>query len=131
MEDKLWRFNSYIIFNRTPTLELTDFRFTNPVPVKYDGKVVGFACLHDEKIAAGGVYWGEFAIDYALPVRLDVENGEKYFTLPHATLREWVQIARAGSTDAAKLMPMIGDIDYIEIRKDCDDKQMPAIGEWL
>jgi len=135
MEDKLWRFVSCVLLNRGEQFELTDFRFENPVPVKLDGKLVGFCCLHDESDSTTGfnrrgVIWGEFAVEYSIPTRLDVENGAKVWTLPHVSLENWIQVSRAGSPDAAKLMPQIGKITHIELRSDCDDKNMLAIGEW-
>lgn len=78
-DTKLWRFRSVVV---SALQDGIAYRFRNPVPVTAGGKLVGFASVWVSAVTGIEEILADVAVDYAIPERLDVENGRKYWTLP-------------------------------------------------
>lgn len=107
---------------------MTDFRYENPVPVFSDDKLVGFAYMY----RMGQSLYADVAVDYSIPARLSVETGEKHYLLPYTRMHKYKIVSEMDAPEKKRMVPTIGNIERLEIRKDCDDPQSRvAIGAEL
>lgn len=109
-EPRLWRFSAIVMAHLSPD---TVFQWMNPVPVYGDGKLVGHASLYSNKHKL----LGDFVVEYQLPERLEVEIGNRVWTLP--TVNIYLGI------------PKLVIIKGIELRTDCIDPDQEHIGEGI
>lgn len=105
---RLWRF-------RTPVLNIpkdgsaTDFRADGPVPVKSDGKVVGHATFD----RVGDQLIAEVGVDYAIPERLDVQNGTKVWLVPMLSIEASVAGVYEDTQTVCEIPTVVKIVDLV------------------
>lgn len=130
-DTKLWRFRSVVL----PRLEDgVVYRVRNPVPVSAGGKLVGFASVWCAGAIQPEAIVAEVAVDYALPERLDAENGVHLWTLPRVTVF-YDYTPKDKFTDQFKLIGGRAEtyvqIHSLQITEHCTDVSQPHIGSAL
>jgi|SRR5882757_4146213 len=114
--DELWRFKSMIL----PYLDKQiKYFWQNPIEVLSDKSLIGFASLY----ISGDMLLADIAVLKALRERLDVEIGEKLYTLPNVTV-----------TPASLISPnphTVIQINSISLQYDCNDPNHEPIGGFL
>lgn len=73
---RLWRFKAVVF----PELK-EEYWFQSPVFVHREGQVGALGC--GVLYVSGNALHAEIALDYAIPERLDVQTGKKYWIYPH------------------------------------------------
>lgn len=141
---RLWRFRAQVMSKWDPNNcsgrdgnDPREFRVLNPVPVYADGRMVGYGAVTFQY----GTVYADVAIDPAIPQRLDVETGIKQYLLPKVTVfapkmapprpkrdlyAPW-QVHCTWGSDPEYTETVV--IDGLEIRPDCTDPDLSAIGE--
>lgn len=144
-DTKLWRFRAQVMYWWDPDNHCNregdnprEYRVLNPLPVFTDGKLVGYGAV----MFGYGTVWADVAIDPAIPQRLDVEaKTRRWFLLPK------VRVFMPGQAPARPRRDLYApwqvhctwgcDPEYaqtvifegLEIRPDCNEPQLAAIGE--
>lgn len=117
---RLWRPEAVVHVIRSG--DLTDYRFSNPIPVYSADRLVGAATLD---IRDGAIH-ATLSVDYSIPERLEAEIG-RIWALPHVTVRHLFLMGEPGGLPGP--VQVIAQIDGIQLRNDCTDPALPAIGE--
>ena len=113
-EVRFWRFKSVVLSILDPVIS---YSWSNPLPVYSGNKIVGHANLYVEN----GKLLADHVVEYATPERLEVEVGNRVWTLPN------VEVYPATLTSPNAFTAI--RIKRIELRTDCIDPDHNHIGE--
>jgi len=112
MGPRLWNFTQTVLSDLDPNIY---YKYVNPIPVFSGPKLVGCGVIYEEL----GSMKVEGFLDYAIPERLDAENGVSWWLLPRAVV-ELVTINSPNRRTCIK-------IEALELRNDCSDPTLTPI----